>query len=462
MLPLLHQFSSILLSQMSEALVETSTPERRKVVINSTARHYKLKCQDCKASLDDDGLMLECPNEHSPVLLVSDYNSTSLISDNEAEGLYRYRRWLPIVRELKGAGRTITYQSERLSRITELPNLWIAFNGYWPERGAALETATFKELEAYSVLARLPQEQPGILVVASAGNTAAAFASACSKNKMACLIIIPESGLHRLQYPGPLDPRVKIVSLVGFTDYYDAITLAERVSRQDGFIAEGGVKNVARRDGLATTMLNAVEVIGRIPEYYFQAVGSGSGGIAVHEAAKRLIRDGRYGRSLPRLMLSQNLPFAPIYFSWKSGRRDLINIGADESKKQIQQIVAQVLSNRKPPYSIRGGVFDALKEAQGDMLVADNSEALSARQLFEEAEGIDLDPASGVTFATLLKASRSGHIKHEATVLLHITGGGWRRSQLDRKLIPLRADLQVAEDEISSERTLEKITQLFR
>ncbi|HXU36604.1 MAG TPA: cysteate synthase [Blastocatellia bacterium] len=430
--------------------------------MNSTARHYRLKCQDCEASLVDNGLILECPNEHSPALLISDYNGAGLTFDSEAEGLYRYRRWLPIVRELKGAGRTVTYRSERLSRITELPHLWIAFNGYWPERGAALETATFKELEAYSVLARLTREQPGILVVASAGNTAAAFASACSKNKIACLIIIPESGLHRLQYPGPLDPRVKIVSLTGFTDYYDAITLAERVSRQDGFIAEGGVKNVGRRDGLATTMLNAVERIERIPEYYFQAVGSGSGAIAVHEAAKRLIRDGRYGRSLPRLMLSQNLPFAPMYFSWKSGRRDLINIGADESKKQIQQIAAQVLSNRKPPYSIRGGVFDALKESQGDMLVADNREALAAKQLFEEAEGIDLDPASGVTFATLLKASRSGQIKHEATVLLHITGGGWRRSQLDRKLIPLRADLQVAENEISSERTLEKITQLFK
>lgn len=405
--------------------------------------------------------MLECPNQHSPALLVSDYNSARLISDSEAEGIYRYRRWLPIARELKGAGRTITYRSERLSRISELPNLWIAFNGYWPERGAALETATFKELEAYSVLARLPQGH-GILVVASAGNTAAAFASACSKNKIACLIIIPESGLHRLQYPGPLDPQVKIVSLVGFTDYYDAIALAERVSRQDGFIAEGGVKNVARRDGLATTMLNAVELIGRIPEYYFQAVGSGSGGIAVHEAAKRLIRDGRYGRSLPRLMLSQNLPFAPIYFSWKSGRRGLIDIGADESKKQIQQIVAQVLSNRKPPYSIRGGVFDALKEAQGDMLVADNSEALSAKQLFEESEGIDLDPASAVTFATLLKASRSGQIERKATVLLHITGGGWLRSRLDRKLVPLSADLQIAENEIYSGRTLERITQLFR
>jgi cysteate synthase len=424
-------------------------------------RHYRLKCQDCEASLEDNGVMLECPNQHSPALLVSDYNSARLISDSEAEGIYRYRRWLPIARELKGAGRTITYRSERLSRISELPNLWIAFNGYWPERGAALETATFKELEAYSVLARLPQGH-GILVVASAGNTAAAFASACSKNKIACLIIIPESGLHRLQYPGPLDPQVKIVSLVGFTDYYDAIALAERVSRQDGFIAEGGVKNVARRDGLATTMLNAVELIGRIPEYYFQAVGSGSGGIAVHEAAKRLIRDGRYGRSLPRLMLSQNLPFAPIYFSWKSGRRGLIDIGADESKKQIQQIVAQVLSNRKPPYSIRGGVFDALKEAQGDMLVADNSEALSAKQLFEESEGIDLDPASAVTFATLLKASRSGQIERKATVLLHITGGGWLRSRLDRKLVPLSADLQIAENEIYSGRTLERITQLFR
>jgi cysteate synthase len=421
-------------------------------------RHFRLKCQICNSSYEDDSFLLECSAVHAPSLLVTDYENKKFEPDGDAEGIYRYRRWLPIVRTLKCPGRTVTYQSEKLCRLTGLPNLWIAFNGYWPEKEAWLETATFKELEAYSVLARIPEKQNGILVVASAGNTAAAFARACSLNSIPCLIIVPEGGLKRIQSTAPC---VKIVSLTGDTDYSDAITLAERISKLDGFFPEGGAKNVARRDGLATTMLSAVETIGRMPDYYFQAVGSGTGGIAVHEAAKRLVEDRRYGHVPPRLMLSQNLPFVPMYLSWKSGRRELIGINADDGKKQIQQIAASVLSNRKPPYSIKGGVFDALNEARGDMFVADNYETLYAGRLFEETEEIDIDPASAVAFATLRKAARDTQMERDSVVLLHITGGGWHRQNADKNFKPASSDLQLDEREILTDHALEQTIRLF-
>jgi cysteate synthase len=424
-------------------------------------RHYKLECPVCRAKFEDDGLRLECSGQHEPSLLQTNYHERRFSPDESAAGVYRYQRWLPAPYPLEGSGRTVTYRSEQLCRLTELPNLWIAFNGYWPERGAALESSTFKELEAYTVLARLPPECRDVLVVASAGNTAAAFARACSINRRPCLIVVPEVGLQKLQFTEPLDPCVRIVSLVGFTDYYDAITLAERVSRVAGFLAEGGVKNVARRDGLGTTMLNAVEAIGRLPDYYFQAIGSGAGGIAVNEAAKRLVADGGYGDALPRLMLSQNLPFIPIYLSWKSQRRELIALNSEDGKKQIRQIAAHVLSNRKPPYGIRGGVYDVLTETGGDMLVADNLETLHAGRVFEEAEKIDIDPASAVAFATLLKMARGGQIEPRARVLLHVTGGGWYRLGEERKLVPARPHLQLDESEAASEDALERVLALF-
>jgi cysteate synthase len=161
-------------------------------------------------------------------------------------------------------------------------------------------------------------------------------------------------------------------------------------------------------------------------------------------------------------MLSQNLPFVPIYMSWKSRRRELVEIDDDDGKKQIQQISAQVLSNRRPAYSVRGGVFDALTETRGDMFTADNFEALHASRLFEETEGIDIDPAGAVAFATLLKAARYDGIEKEAQVLLNITGGGRRRRQLDNELIVARPALELDEREVLLDRALEKIADLFR
>jgi cysteate synthase len=161
-------------------------------------------------------------------------------------------------------------------------------------------------------------------------------------------------------------------------------------------------------------------------------------------------------------MLSQNLPFVPIYMSWKSRRRKLVEIDDDDGKKQIQQISAQVLSNRRPAYSVRGGVFDALTETRGDMFTADNFEALHARRLFEETEGIDIDPAGAVAFATLLKAARYDGIEKEALVLLNITGGGRDRRQLDRELILARPDLALDEKEVLLDEALDEIADLFR
>jgi cysteate synthase len=423
-----------------------------------TLRQYKLKCQVCNTEFDDDGFMLECRTEHEPAFLVTEYSHKQLECNQHAEGMYRYQNWLPILRTLPGASGTITYQSKRLNRIIGLPHLWIAYNGYWPEKGGTFGTTTFKELEAYTVLSRIPEKQRGVLVVASAGNTGAAFARICSQSKFPCLIIVPANGLQRMQFREPLDPCVKIVSLSGFVDYYDAIALANHIAKRDGFFPEGGAKNVARRDGLGTALLNAVETIGQLPDYYFQAIGSGAGGIAVHEAAKRLVNDGRFGQKCPRLMLSQNLPFAPIYFSWKAKQRGLIHFNREEGKKQIQQIEAHVLSNQQPPYSIRGGVFDVLSESQGDMLVADNLEVLNAARLFRECEGIDIDPAAGVALATLIKAVTSGQIDSNALVLLNITGGGWDRHRRDNGLISARPALQIDMHEMA----MEKVIGLFR
>ncbi len=424
--------------------------------------HYELRCQGCDETFEDDGFILQCPKQHEPALLAADYKDKRFEPDSGAEGMFRYRRWLPGTRLLSGAGSSVTYKSEKLNRVIGLLNVWVVFNGYWPERGAALETPSFKDLEAWTVLSRIPERHEGVLVLASAGNTAAAFARACSLNGVPCLILVPEAALPNLGFPDAIDPCVKIVSLTGFTDYSDAIALADRVSQIDGFFPEGGVKNVARRDGLGTTMLNAVEEIGEIPHYYFQAIGSGAGAIAAYEAARRLVDDGRFGEEPPRLVLSQNLPFVPIYMSWKSRRRELVKIDEADGKKQTQQMAAQVLSNRRPPYSCKGGVFDILTETRGDVLTADNFEALHAKRLFEEIEGIDIDPASAVAFATLLKAAQYDGIEKDAMVLLNITGGGRDRQRLDKELIPAQPALEFDENEILLDETLERMAGLFR
>src|ERR1700722_412962 len=206
--------------------------------------HYQLICPVCDSPFIDDGFCLTCPQSHSPALLTTRYSSRTLECEQDASGIYRYQCWLPGTNRLPHASRSVTYQSQKLNSVLGLRNLWIAFSGYWPERGAELQTCTFKELEAYGVLSRIPAGSFCALVVASAGNTAAAFARTCSESDIPCLIIVPESGMKKMLFDNSLKPCVKIACLTEHAGYSDAISLAERVSREDGVVSEGGGRNV--------------------------------------------------------------------------------------------------------------------------------------------------------------------------------------------------------------------------
>ena len=260
------------------------------------------------------------------------------------------------------------------------------------------------------------------------------------------MLCVPEDCIDAMWSAEPLDKCVKLVATAKGSDYFDAIHLSNIICELDHFYPEGGAKNVARRDGMGTTVLSAVTTIGRIPDYYFQAVGSGTGAIAAWEANKRFIVDGRYGKNLMKLMVSQNIPFTPMYDAWKAGSRSLLPWEDNLAREQVEEICAKVLSNRKPPYSLKGGLFDALTETQGDMFAVTNDEAVEASALFEQLEGIDIEPAAAVAVASLIQAVNKQRVEKDATIMLNITGGGIGRFKKENKLVYKEPDCVFAID----------------
>ena len=407
---------------------------------------YILESRCCGTRFADHKWELDCPNRDGAALIFANYAKKQLEIKENLPGLYKFADWLPICRMLDGSGAPVTYKSEGLAREWGLSGLYITFNGYWPEKGAAMQTGTFKECEAFSVCARVNGNDDKVMVVASAGNTARAFARVCSENRIPLLLCIPEDSLDAMWSLQPLHPCVKLVATAKGSDYFDAIHLSNIVCELDNFYPEGGAKNVARRDGMGTTVLSAVTTIGRIPDYYFQAVGSGTGAIAAWEANKRFIVDGRYGTHLMKLMVSQNIPFTPMYDAWKAGSRALFPADDQKARKQAEEICAKVLSNRKPPYSLKGGLFDALTETGGDMFAVTNEEAAQAAALFEKTEGIDIEPAAAVAVASLKQAILQHAVEKDAVIMLNITGGGIGRFKRENELTYKKPDCIFAID----------------
>ncbi|MFH1297070.1 MAG: cysteate synthase [Bacteroidota bacterium] len=413
----------------------------------SLPTRYHLKSLVTGKTFEDKDWILEAPGEPKPSLLSSVYEQKQLEGKDDRFGIYKFADWLPLHRILEGSSAPVTYQSEKLARQLGLKNLYITFSGYWPERGALMRTCSFKETEAYSVCARLRPEQHQTLVVASAGNTARAFARVCSDNHIPLLLSVPSDTLNALWFDTPLNDCVTLISPHPGCDYYDAIHLSNLVCQIDGFIPEGGAKNIARRDGMATTVLSAANTIGRIPDIYFQAIGSGTGAIAAWEANLRLISDGRFGSHKMKLHLSQNFPFHPMVDAWKVRSRDLFPMDDQQAREQVMQIDAKVLSNRKPPYGIIGGLFDAMVDTNGEMVFMTNKEAAEAARLFEDHEGIDIHPAAAVATASLIQAVSNKSVAPDAVVMLNITGGGEERFIREKgRLTFLKPSLVISPD----------------
>jgi len=388
---------------------------------------YHLSSLVTGKSFEDKGWILEAAGEPKPSLLSSVYKKVQLKLNDDRYGIYKFGDWLPLHKILEGSSAPVTFKSEKLANRLGLNQLYITYSGYWPDRGALMRTCSFKETEAYSVCARLRPEQHQTLVVASAGNTARAFARVCSDNHIPLLVTVPSDTLCALWFDAPLDECVTLISLPSGCDYYDAIHLSNLVCQLDGFIPEGGAKNIARRDGMATTVLSATTTIGRIPDIYFQAIGSGTGAIAAWEANLRLIADGRFGSHKMKLHLSQNFPFHPMVDAWQARSRELFPQDDQLAREQIMEIDAKVLSNRKPPWGIIGGLFDAMLDTDGEIVFITNQEAAEAALLFEEAEGIDIHPAAAVATASLIQAVRNKSVSPDTIIMLNITGGGEER-----------------------------------
>jgi cysteate synthase len=422
---------------------------------------YKLQNYSDGNIFEDTGWLLSDPKAIKPSLIRAVYKKKELKVGPDSLGIYKYADWLPVNRFLKNSSSTVTYKSIKLSERVKLGNLFISFSGYWPEIGADMSTCSFKETEAYSVCARLTDKERGVMVVASVGNTARAFAKVCSDNNIPLLLIVPEDNLDALWFAKEINENVKLICTPSGTDYYDAIELCSKVCSSPLFFEEGGAKNVARRDGMGTTVLSAATKIGEIPDFYFQAIGSGTGTIAAWEANLRLIEDGNWGKKKMTLIPSQNAPFTPMYDAWRAGCRDICFADEVVAKENALMIKAKVLSNRRPPYSIPGGLYDALKDCNGDVESVTNNELDAACSLFKECEGIDIHPAAGVALAGMIKSLERGNINRDSLIMLNITGGGEERFKRDNRVIFMKPNI-IIDNRDSIESITDRAERIFR
>ena len=149
-----------------------------------------------------------------------------------------------------------------------------------------------------------------------------------------------------------------------------------------------------------------------------------------------------------------------MYDSWKAGSRELVPITPEDSRKNAEIILAKVLSNRKPPYSLAGGVFDILKASGGDFYKVSNDDIVYWMLQFFNKEGYDIFPAAASAVAALKKALDEGAVGKEETVMLNITGAGMLNAT--RVGFELKEPDLVLSTDLSAEEVISSVERLFK
>lgn len=395
----------------------------------TSSTNVTLRCVGCDATYPVD-MTVHCRHCGPRAFLRSEYDPRTLELAGPPEEFASYRSWLPfeMVRNLPSL-RIGCVSSPDLAREMGLSELWLLVSGFAPEVGADLPTCTFKTLEAVGVMLRVLSYSDRTLIVSSAGNAGCAVLEFGARWNVPAVVVVPESaapGLYTSVSGGDRAPL--LICLRGAT-YPDAIAMVGRMTERFGerVVREGGAYNVARRDSMGVPVLRAAQAMGKIPDHYFQAVGSGTGGIAAHEAATRLAAAGFPGGPM-RLHLVQNVPFTPMVDAWTRGADEVAPMSREDILERLAQTYTSVLANSTPPYGVRGGVRDVLRESGGDMIAVTNDEARAGHDAIADAHGFDPFAEAGAAFAALRRAVAAGDVGADESVLVHLTGAGWAAS----------------------------------
>ena len=148
-----------------------------------------------------------------------------------------------------------------------------------------------------------------------------------------------------------------------------------------------------------------------------------------------------------------------MYDSWKAGSRDLVPISPEDSRKYAEIILAKVLSNRKPPYSLAGGVFDVLTASGGDFFKVSNDDIVYWILQVYNKEGYDVLPAGASAVAALKKALDEGVVRRDETVMLNITGAGMLNAT--SKGFELKKPDLILSTDLSAEEVIASVDRLF-
>lgn len=423
-----------------------------------TKSRILLECTNCRTVIDFQEFKGVCPNCSDNILEarydLDAINVQTWLKElkSRPQTLWRYHEVLPIYDPANivslGEGGTPLIKSRALAASLGLKHLYIKDERQGP-------TGSFKDRQATVAITALKEMGVDEVVVASTGNVAIAYSAYGAR-----------AGIHLWAFFPQLTPNDKMreaavygAEIIKTTGTYDQTKeLAANFAANKGLFLDKGIKSIAATEAMKTMAYEIAEQLGEVledgqrwrsPDWFLQGVSGGLGPIGVAKGFREMQTFGLIDK-LPAFGMIQSAGCAPMVEAFDRGQRVATPL---ESSSSV--IVTLATGNPGRAYEI---LYDYVQDNGGHFQSATDEEAFNAMRILAQLDGISVEPATGVTFAGLIKMVRQGIIKPDDVVVVNgsghtlpvekrILGEQWQR-EVD--LSPASSTPQVPTDDLSA------------
>jgi len=263
------------------------------------------------------------------------------------------------------------------------------------------------------------------LAVPSAGNAGGALAAYAARAGMKVAVFMPQGT--------PLANRLECVlagaqvEMVAGSIKDCGRVMRERLSPWHGGGSEASadawfdvstLKEPYRLEGKKTMAYEIVEQLGgAVPEAIVYPTGGGTGLIGMWKAFDEMEQLGWIGRKRPRMFAIQSTGCAPVVRAF----------AAHAERAEEWQNPATLASGLRVPAAVGDFlILRALYQSRGVAIAVEDAAMLEAVRELATMEGVVTSPEGGATLAALRRLLADGFLAGYETVVLLLTGSGYK------------------------------------
>ncbi len=383
----------------------------------SGVRSVVLECRLCGTAYPT-GFVPRCEFCGGPTDVFYDL-SRARVGGLDEPPLRRYADLLPVADAAGllefGEGTPLVHAKE-LGRAFGLSRLYLKVEGANPTRSTKARMAAV-------ALPFLRERGVTEFTVSSTGNSSTAFGQAAPLfPELRMHVFCGSAFLDRLNFPP--SPNVTVYSVDG--SFVAAGKAAQEFATRHGLPFESGFFNPARREGLKTAYLEAVDQMPVEPSVVIQAISSGMGIYGANKGFREYLVLGRLSR-MPRIVCAQQATCAPMHAGWRRGVATLDESFRIANPDGLAKAILRGDASATYPYMLR-----VVRSSGGCFTAIDADAMRTARRLARELEGLDICYASSVALASAARLAAEAWIAPDEPVLVNLTGA-------DRPPIPVPA-----------------------